>query len=173
MGIVNNNNKPIVVLPLRGEKGGRAIINNVRHPLFLINVPPNLLQIRAMRKRLKKRAARKRAEMCMSLKKLVKNLRWMSIVLGVNNVGVIAIGSSLFVCGHGRSCSRSQVLPFLLVMVAAGVRVMAMIRCAIEQQAAAIAVLGSSPDASIVSDNLSRVQRRVCLKILLPTFFDF
>ncbi|KNA18371.1 hypothetical protein SOVF_071440 [Spinacia oleracea] len=102
--------------------------------------------------------------MCMSLKKLVKNLRWMSIVLGVNNVGVIAIGSSLFVCGHGRSCSRSQVLPFLLVMVAAGVRVMAMIRCAIEQQAAAIAVLGSSPDASIVSDNLSRVQRRLRYK---------
>uniref|UniRef100_A0A803NA71 Fungal lipase-like domain-containing protein n=1 Tax=Chenopodium quinoa TaxID=63459 RepID=A0A803NA71_CHEQI len=113
-----------------------------------------------MRKRLKRVGERNRAKMSTSSKKLVKNLRWTSIVLGISNVAVIAIGGSLFFCGHSQSCSRSQLLPFFLVMAAAGVRVMAMIRCAIEQQAAAIAVLGSSPDASVVSDNLSRVQRR-------------
>ncbi|KAL2900757.1 Amino acid transporter AVT6B [Bienertia sinuspersici] len=42
-------------------------------------------------------------------------------------------------------------------MAAAGVRMFAMIRCAIEQQAAANAVLGSSP---VDTDNLSRVERR-------------
>ncbi|XP_021776360.1 uncharacterized protein LOC110740191 [Chenopodium quinoa] len=117
-----------------------------------------------MRKRLKRVGERNRAKMSTSSKKLVKNLRWTSIVLGISNVAVIAIGGSLFFCGHSQSCSRSQLLPFFLVMAAAGVRVMAMIRCAIEQQAAAIAVLGSSPDASVVSDNLSRVQRRLRYK---------
>lgn len=122
-----------------------------------------------MRNRLKRFARRNREKMYIPLKKLVKNLRWTSIILGVTNVGVIFMGVIFFVCWHGRSCTRTQLLPFFFVMVAAGVRVMAMIRCAVEQQAAAIAVLGSGsssssvPDASVVADDLSRLERRVTL----------
>ncbi|XP_048500532.1 uncharacterized protein LOC104893624 isoform X4 [Beta vulgaris subsp. vulgaris] len=123
-----------------------------------------------MRNRLKRFARRNRAKMYIPLKKLVKNLRWTSIILGVTNVGVIFMGVIFFVCWHGRSCTRTQLLPFFFVMVAAGVRVMAMIRCAVEQQAAAIAVLGSGsssssvPDASVVAVDLSRLERRLSYK---------
>ncbi|CAO2820531.1 unnamed protein product [Amaranthus hypochondriacus] len=100
-----------------------------------------------------------------SLQKTVKNLRKTSIVLGISNIGVIAMGGALMVFEDERSCKRNQLLPFFIVMAVAGVRVLAMIRCAIEQQAAAIAVLGSSPDASsALTDNLSRQQRRLKYK---------
>lgn len=126
------------------------------------------MQMYPMRKRVKRGSGgeRKRTKMWKSLQKTVKNLRKTSIVLGISNIGVIAMGGALMVFEDERSCKRNQLLPFFIVMAVAGVRVLAMIRCAIEQQAAAIAVLGSSPDASsALTDNLSRQQRRVCFNI--------
>uniref|UniRef100_A0A7C8ZPT0 DUF7358 domain-containing protein n=2 Tax=Opuntia streptacantha TaxID=393608 RepID=A0A7C8ZPT0_OPUST len=99
-----------------------------------------------------------------SLKKVVKNLRCSSIVLGVTNVGVMALGGTLIAFSPRMYCSGHQLIPFCAIMATAGVRILAMVRCAIHQQAAAIAILGSSPHDPVASNDLSRLQRRLRYK---------
>ncbi|XP_074319737.1 uncharacterized protein LOC141656661 [Silene latifolia] len=101
--------------------------------------------------------------------KLLNNLRYTSLILGISNLTVIILGLILIVFGYLKSCTRPQLVPFYLLIFASAIRIFAMIRCAIAQQAAAIAIIGSSSSSSpspvsALDDDRSRRQRQLSYK---------
>ncbi|GAB4834160.1 hypothetical protein Ancab_032424 [Ancistrocladus abbreviatus] len=98
--------------------------------------------------------------MGVSGRKLVKNLRRTTIVLGLSNMAVIALGTTLLVLGH-HICKRHRLVPVFLVSIGSVVRIVTMVRCAIEQEATAMSIVSSSPDLSMVDADVTRIQRRM------------
>ncbi|KAL2563682.1 hypothetical protein AAZV13_20G205200 [Glycine max] len=88
----------------------------------------------------------------------MRRVRWMSLLVGLWNVGVALMGAFLILLTF-RLCHASFLLPFVLVSFAALLRVLLMILTASAQQAAATLILQHSS-----SDLLIRLRRRAMYK---------
>ncbi|CAM8983592.1 unnamed protein product [Rhodiola kirilowii] len=93
----------------------------------------------------------------------LKNLRYTSLVVGISNFLVIVLGG-LLVLVTAPLCGRGDVFIYLFITTAATVRIGAMVKIGIAQEATATTIVGvpASEDASI--DNVVRQQRRVAYK---------
>ncbi|CAM8976453.1 unnamed protein product [Rhodiola kirilowii] len=93
----------------------------------------------------------------------LKNLRYTSLVVGISNFLVIVLGC-LLVLVTAPLCGRGDVFIYLFITTAATVRIGAMVKIGIAQEATATTIVGvpASEDASI--DNVVRQQRRVAYK---------
>ncbi|XP_068491448.1 uncharacterized protein [Phaseolus vulgaris] len=87
----------------------------------------------------------------------LRNLRWLSLVVGVSNMAVLLMGAFLIFQIH-LLCQGRFAVPFLLVSLAAPIRVVVMFHTAFAQQAAATLILQDS------NDLLTRFRRRAMYK---------
>ncbi|XP_048127267.1 uncharacterized protein LOC115739131 isoform X2 [Rhodamnia argentea] len=92
---------------------------------------------------------------------VLNNLRYSTMVLGVSNAAVVILGCCLLLISFP-SCGPRQTLPFAAVTLAAAVRILAMVRTGIAQEATATTVLESSHSA--VVDAVIRQERRMRYK---------
>ncbi|KAJ4954802.1 hypothetical protein NE237_011585 [Protea cynaroides] len=91
----------------------------------------------------------------------LKCLRWVTVILGILNLVVIILGG-YSVNSVLPGCGR-DVIPIVVVVVAAGVRIMSMIGIGFAQEAMATTILRSPTDSSVV-DSFSRHERRMRYK---------
>ncbi|KAA8531338.1 hypothetical protein F0562_006047 [Nyssa sinensis] len=94
---------------------------------------------------------------------ILKNLRWAAVIMGVSNVLVIILGVILMVLVYP-SCGHADILPFLLILLASGVRIAAMIPTGIAQQATAMMILKSPAAETAVMDAVIRHETRMRYK---------
>lgn len=93
----------------------------------------------------------------------VQKLRLSSMILGISNTVVLLVGTLLVILSYP-SCDRQYLFPFVAVLVAAAVRLGAMLQSGIAQEAAAKTILESTAvaDASAaIVDSVIRHGRRV------------
>ncbi|XP_043724432.1 uncharacterized protein LOC122671340 isoform X2 [Telopea speciosissima] len=124
------------------------------HPFVLLRKPSS--NFYRGKRFLGRFAARK--PMCVSM---LKSLRWTTVVLGILNLIVIVLGGYL-VNSVLPGCGR-DVLPIVVVVVFAGVRIMSMIGTGIAQEASATTILRSPSESSFV-DSFNRHERRMRYK---------
>ncbi|KAL5542953.1 hypothetical protein UlMin_010663 [Ulmus minor] len=94
----------------------------------------------------------------------LKRLRWATVVLAVDNAVVVLLGGFLVFLAYP-SCDRQILIPFLAVSLISGVRLAAMVRTGIAQEATATTILESPADGSAVTVN--RHERRMRYKAWL------
>lgn len=100
----------------------------------------------------------------------LKTVRWVTLFLGFSNLGVVFLGGFLLVLVF-LSCGGGESLPFLVVSVLAGIRIMSMILTGIAQEATASMILTEQQAESTVVDAVIRHERRVCGNSRLCLFF--
>ncbi|XP_057959730.1 uncharacterized protein LOC131152103 [Malania oleifera] len=91
----------------------------------------------------------------------LKSVRWVTLVLGVSNIVVIILGA-LIVFLAFPACRRSGILPFAFIWVAAAMRIVAMVRTGVAQEATAMTIIGSPTSATV--DPVVRQERRMRYK---------
>ena len=89
----------------------------------------------------------------------LRRLRWVYLILMIGNVIVVILGGFLVFLAYS-SCGSHRTLPYLVVSLASLVRVIAIIRVAIAQEAAAVVIL-ATPDENTIVDAVFRRERRV------------
>ncbi|XP_058093981.1 uncharacterized protein LOC131240008 isoform X5 [Magnolia sinica] len=89
----------------------------------------------------------------------LRTVRWVTLFLGFSNMGVIVLGGILMIWVFP-GCSRGQILPFVVVAVVAGIRIMSMIGTGIAQEATATTILGQQQAESAAVDAVIRHERR-------------
>ncbi|KAF8402223.1 hypothetical protein HHK36_013175 [Tetracentron sinense] len=92
-----------------------------------------------------------------------RSLRWVALVSGVLNFVVVILGGFLMIMAL-TDCGRGKFIPFAIVSVAAGLRIMSMIGTGISQEATATTIL-SCPAESSFADAVIRHERRVGFQI--------
>lgn len=95
----------------------------------------------------------------------LRSLRWVYLFLVIANAVVVILGVFLVFLAYP-PCGRHRVLPYLVVSLASVVRVIAIIRAGIAQEAAAIMIL-ASPDETTIVDAVIRQERRVFEKLIV------
>ncbi|WJZ87987.1 hypothetical protein VitviT2T_007327 [Vitis vinifera] len=95
----------------------------------------------------------------------LRSLRWVYLFLVIANAVVVILGVFLVFLAYP-PCGRHRVLPYLVVTLASVVRVIAIIRAGIAQEAAAIMIL-ASPDETTIVDAVIRQERRMKYKTWL------
>ncbi|XP_058093977.1 uncharacterized protein LOC131240008 isoform X2 [Magnolia sinica] len=93
----------------------------------------------------------------------LRTVRWVTLFLGFSNMGVIVLGGILMIWVFP-GCSRGQILPFVVVAVVAGIRIMSMIGTGIAQEATATTILGQQQAESAAVDAVIRHERRIRYK---------
>lgn len=89
----------------------------------------------------------------------LKTVRWVTFFLGALNLAAVALAGILMVAAFP-SCGVARVLPFAVVVVVSGIRVMAMVGAGIAQEATATTILRQPGESSVV-DAVVRIERRV------------
>ncbi|KAF7837101.1 sn1-specific diacylglycerol lipase beta isoform X1 [Senna tora] len=89
----------------------------------------------------------------------LSKLRFVTILIAISNFFVVILGAFLILQAFP-VCDHQYVLPFVLVSVAALLRIGVMVQTGIAQQATANCILQSPSNGDIVVDSVMRVQRR-------------
>ncbi|XP_073008012.1 uncharacterized protein [Typha latifolia] len=99
----------------------------------------------------------------MSLASRLRMVRWVSLLVGCLNLGIIILGGCLlaFVVS---SCPGGERLPFAVASMVAGVKIMSMIGAGMAQHATAEMIVRSPIESSIAVDAVVRHERRVRYK---------
>ncbi|XP_038723843.1 diacylglycerol lipase-beta isoform X2 [Tripterygium wilfordii] len=90
---------------------------------------------------------------------MFKSLRLSAVILGLCNLGVVIVGGYLVFL----SCDRGRMVPVVAVSLAGALKIFAMVRSALAQQATARTIL-DSPLETTIADTVIRLQRRVRYK---------
>nr|XP_010930154.1 uncharacterized protein LOC105051408 isoform X2 [Elaeis guineensis] len=122
---------------------------------FLRLRPPAILSSGTMRGDL----AAERMTMVSSFRKV----RWVSIFLGIWNLGVVLFGGFLLLSVVS-GCSDEEKLSFAVVSLVAGVRIMAMVGAGKAQQETAESIVNHPIESSIAVDAVIRHERRLRYK---------
>lgn len=90
----------------------------------------------------------------------LKTVRWVTLFLGFSNLGVVFLGGLLVLLVF-LSCTGGESLPFAVVSILAGIKIMSMIGAGIAQEATASMILSEQQAESAVADAVIRHERRV------------
>lgn len=90
----------------------------------------------------------------------LKTVRWVTLFLGFSNLVVISLGGLLVLLVF-LSCTGGESLPFAVVSILAGIKIMSMIGAGIAQGATASMILSEQQAESAVADAVIRHERRV------------
>ncbi|CAA6663976.1 unnamed protein product [Spirodela intermedia] len=93
----------------------------------------------------------------------LRSIRWISVVVGIGNLGVSSIGVYLL-ASMSSECSVEKKLPFVVATIVAGVRIMSMVGAAFAQMKTAASVASCLSEGSIAVDAVVRHERRVRYK---------
>ncbi|XP_038989675.1 uncharacterized protein LOC103717554 isoform X2 [Phoenix dactylifera] len=92
-----------------------------------------------------------------------RRVRWVSLFLGIWNLGVVLLGGFLLLSVVS-GCSGEEKLPFSVVSLVAGVRIVAMVGAGKAQQETAETIVNHPIESSIAVDAVIRHERRMRYK---------
>ncbi|MQM09739.1 hypothetical protein Taro_042614 [Colocasia esculenta] len=147
-------------MPVDSPKPSLALPARLRQLLALL--PP---RDRHRRSPLPPRRMASFADERASLVSSLRRVRWVSVLLGVGNLGVCAIGGYLM-ASLPPGCWGAAKLPSAIVVVFALVRVMSMFGAALAQMETAATIAGGMAESSDAVDAMVRHERRVLLSAL-------